>query len=76
MEKMLTVKVTPQDGSWQSALPLIKAIEETPDIEKLADKLHVEVEDVHSNKRSINTSCVFNNGQIQNVAPVVNQNFR
>ena len=42
----LTVKVTSQDGSWESAKALAKQIESDPDNDRLCDELNVDIVDV------------------------------
>ena len=64
-QKKTSVKVNiiAPDGSWQSTLPLIEAIKNTPE---LCDDLTIEVQDVFNAKNpvNINSNVVNNHGTI------------
>ena len=54
METALTVKVTPPQSTWESAIPMIDTIKRDAKRKHLADKLNIEVGDVFKAGKQIN----------------------
>lgn len=62
--KSLTVHVTPQDLSWQTAYEFIKIIDK--DVGNNDYDVHIDVADVSNNRDNMKTSNVFNGGTVHN----------
>ena len=63
METTLTVKVTPPQSTWESAIPMIDTIKRDAKRKHLADKLNIEVGDVFKVGKQINAVVNGNNNR-------------
>lgn len=71
METALTVKVTPPQSTWESAIPMIEAIKRDAKRKQLADKLNIEVGDVFKAGKQISAGNVNIHGNNNHTAPVI-----